>query len=267
MRKPKGTPGAHHGSSRKGRRESTRELQREETLYGIQAVWEALNHGQRRLDRLLIKASSGNRRLQEVRGLAQAQGVPVQEMDVRDLDRACTGSVHQGVVLLCGPRMLGDSSELPDPQSSPFPVLVALDQVEDPHNLGAILRTCGFLGASALVVPRDHTPPLGGAVAKSSTGVSEWFPILSVPNLHRFLKQAQQLGYWVVGLDQEEARPLKELQRDRPLILVLGNEGQGLRQLTRQTCDWTVGISGSGAVDSLNVSNAAAIALYQVLSF
>ncbi len=212
----------------------------------------------------MLKDGSGNPRLEELRALAEELKLPVKRVEGRELDQRCPGAVHQGAVLLCGELDTQEALDLPDPRQQPYPVLMALDQVEDPHNLGAILRTCGFFGVEALVMPRDHAPPLGGVVAKSSTGVSEWLPILKVPNLHRFLKQQQQAGYWVVGLDMEGAEPLTGLKRDRALILVLGNEGQGLRPLTRQTCDWAVQISGSGAVESLNVSNAAAITLHQV---
>ncbi len=263
MRKPSRSPRSGGKPAARGRRPGA-PRSREEVLYGIQPIAEALQHRLRPLEALLVKSGARNSRIEELVHQAQALQLPVRSVEGRELDQRCPGAVHQGVVLECGERETLEAEALPDARRQPYPVLMALDQVEDPHNLGAILRTCGFFGVDALVMPRDHAPPLGGVVAKSSTGVSEWFPILKVPNLHRFLTQQQQAGYWVVGLDMNGAEPLTALQRDRALILVMGNEGQGLRPLTRQTCDWAVQISGSGAVESLNVSNAAAITLHQV---
>ena len=140
-------------------------------------------------------------------------------------------------------------------------MIVVLDQIEDPHNLGAVLRTCGFFDVSAVVVSKDHSCGLTPVVSKSSSGVAEWLPVISVTNLTRFLQKQKSKGYWIVGLAEESNQSVSQLVRDKPLILVMGNEGRGIRPLIRKQCDWLVSIAGNPEVCSLNVSNAAAIAL------
>ena len=127
--------------------------------------------------------------------------------------------------------------------------------------MGAVLRTCGFFDVSAVVVSKDHSCGLTPVVSKSSSGVVEWLPVISVTNLSRFLQKQKSEGYWIVGLAEESNQSFSQLVRDKPLILVVGNEGRGIRPLIRKQCDWLVSIAGNPEVSSLNVSNAAAVAL------
>ena len=234
-------------------------------LYGILPVLGALQHRRRRLEHLYLKKDAeSSERLREIRILAEKIRVPVSDIPTTKLAEMCPDAVHQGVVLRCGSLPFSHWTDIPQTDEGTYPLYVALDQIEDPHNLGAILRTCGFFKVSAVVVPQDHTSGLTAVVAKASAGVSEWFPVVSVPNLARFLQEQKSKGLWVIGLDGEATDSVADFVRDRPLILVLGNEGRGIRQLVRKCCDWLVRIPGNPEVSSLNVSNAAAVTLYHL---
>ena len=234
-------------------------------LYGILPVQGALSHRRRKLDHLYLKTNTASsERLREIWMLAEQHGIPVSEVPVKKLEEMCPDAVHQGVVLRCGALPFSSLSDLPKTAVGEYPLIVVLDQIEDPHNLGAILRTCGFFKVSAVVVPQDHTSGLTAVVAKASTGVSEWFPVISVPNLARFLQQQKSKGFWVIGLAGDATESVAEISKDRPLILVLGNEGKGMRRLSRKHCDWLVSIPGNQHVSSLNVSNAAAVVLFHL---
>lgn len=232
-------------------------------LYGVLPIEQALKHRRRNLHRLYLKKNyESSDRLKALQQLAQQQKVPWELVSVEELDRLCPDVTHQGVVLHCGP--LPYVSESPLKQGGKPQVWMALDQVEDPQNIGAIIRSCGFFGVEGVIVPEAHFPGITPSMAKTSAGVSEWLPIMVVKNLSRFLVQQKTRQYWVIGLDMEASEPLTALTKDRSLILVMGNEGKGLRNLIRQQCDWMVHIAGNTEVASLNVSNAAAIAMYQV---
>ncbi|MEC8844911.1 MAG: RNA methyltransferase, partial [SAR324 cluster bacterium] len=141
--------------------------------------------------------------------------------------------------------------------------LVVLDQIEDPQNLGAIIRSCGFFKMKALVLPKDHSCSISPVVSKASAGVAEWFPVIRETNINRMLEKKKKEGYWVLGLDAQADDEIDSLKVDRPFVLVLGNEGQGLRPLVQKNCDLMYRIGGNSDVDSINVSNAAAIALHK----
>ncbi|GIT70586.1 MAG: hypothetical protein Ct9H300mP28_04000 [Pseudomonadota bacterium] len=175
----------------------------------------------------------------------------------------CPDAVHQGVVLLWAVFcFFFPISDLPLPVEGKLPLIVVLDQIEDPHNLGAVLRPLGFFfDVSAVVVSKDHSCGLTPVVSKSSSGVAEWLPVISAQTSQGFFRNKKTEGYWIVGLTEESNQSVSQLVRDNPLVLVLGNEGRGIRPLIRKQCDWLVSIAGNPKVSSLNVSNAAAIAL------
>ena len=234
-------------------------------LYGVLPVEAALIHRRRKIDHLYLKkAADSSKRLRKIRLLGEQYGIPVSEVSVKKLEKMCPDALHQGVVLSCESLPYSSFSDLPQTVEGKYNLIVALDQIADPHNLGAILRTCGFFKVSAVVVPQDHSSGLTAVVAKASAGVSEWFPVISVPNLARFIQQQKSNGFWVVGLVEDAVENVSELSQDRPIILVLGNEGKGLRTLSRRHCDWLVSIPGNPEVSSLNVSNAAAVVLFHL---
>lgn len=238
-------------------------------LYGINPVEAALRAGRRRLTELLLQRGPPSDRLSRLRELTAAPGIPVSEHSAPHLQALCGSPDHQGALLRCGPLpLLNEAAALAlagqqwRGVSGP-PLLVALDQVEDPRNLGAVVRCCAAFGAGGLVIGRDHRAPLSAAASRASAGALETFPIHEVPNLARFLAQGKRRGFWVAGTLPEGGSALTGFTHDQPLILVLGNEGRGMRPLVRRHCDFllTVPLPGGG---SLNVAAAAAIVLFQI---
>ena len=238
-------------------------MERTEFLYGIQPVLGALQHRKRHLYELYLKKDANSSELHtNIRRLAEKLSLQVSEVSVSKLAKISDDAVHQGVVLRCSYLPFSTMHDLPQLTEGKDPLLVVLDQIEDPHNLGAIIRTCGFFEVNAVVVPQDHSSGLTPVVSKASAGVSEWFPIISVTNLARFLNEQKSKGFWVTGLEGDAPNRFTFSPRDRPMILVLGNEGRGIRRLVRKHCDWLVSIPGNQKIPSLNVSTAAAVALY-----
>ena len=233
-----------------------------EFLYGIQPVFSALRHRKRKFLELFIKIGKNNSgRINEILELAEDIGITVNKVKGNKLSEMCPDSVHQGVVMRCGILPFSPISDLPQPAEGKLPMIVVLDQIEDPHNLGAVMRTCGFFDVSAVVLSKNHSCGLTPVVSKSSSGVSEWLTVIPMTNITRFLQKQKSEGYWIVGLAEESNQSLSKLEMGKPLILVLGNEGRGIRPLIRKQCDWLVSITGNREVSSLNVSSAAAIAL------
>ncbi len=226
-------------------------------IYGIHAVEAALGNEQRTIGKLFL-TDNAERRLQEAlkaRGLAHERVLP------KDLDRRLgPDTVHQGALIETEPLPEPRLEELAE-QTAGRPLIV-LDQVTDPHNVGAILRSAAVFGAGALMMTRRHSPPLDGTLAKSASGALEHVPIVLVQNLARALAELKELAFTVIGLDGEATELLEELAWPERSALVLGAEGKGLRQLTRESCDRLCRIATDGPIASLNVSNAAAIALH-----
>ena len=222
-------------------------------IYGFHSVTAALKAPRRELVRLYVTAAAAERLAPEI----AARGVETRILSAEEIaQRAPRDAVHQGALLEARPLAPIDISELPAAG-----LVVALDQVTDPHNVGAILRTCAAFAVDALVTTERHTPEFAGALAKSASGGLEHVPICSVPNLARALGDLADLGYWRVGLDSEATATLAATRLERPLALVLGAEDRGLRRLTRERCDGLARLDLPGANTSLNVSNACAIAL------
>ena len=223
-------------------------------LYGIHAVEAALANPNRTIGRLLATENAA-RRLEPA---IKARAVKVEDALPRQLDRLLgSDAVHQGVVL---ETELLPTVELED--VPPEGILLVLDQVTDPQNVGAVLRSAAAFGGAGVVMPERHTPPLTGALAKAASGALDIVPAILVGNLAQALTRLGEAGFLRVGLAEEGAEPLEAAALTLPLALVLGAEGKGLRQLTREHCDRLCRISTKGALASLNVSNAAAIALH-----
>jgi len=227
-------------------------------LYGIHTIAAALANPGRKLGRLRV-TDNAETRLAD--GIA-ARGLTVERVTPRDLDRLLgPDTVHQGALLETEPLDVPDVDELAELAAGGQPLLV-LDQVTDPHNVGAVLRSCAVFGASGLVMTRRNSPPLDGALAKSASGALELVPVALAQNLARTLDELKAAGVLVVGLDGEAPGLLEDEVLTGPVALVLGAEGKGLRQLTQETCDRLCSIAAGGPIASLNVSNAAAVALH-----
>lgn len=227
-------------------------------LYGIHAVAAAVANPNRRLVRLFLTDNAEKRLAESLPG----RKLEKKRVDPRDLDRLLgSDTVHQGAMAEVEPLDAPSLEDLAERARSGGP-LVVLDQVTDPHNVGAILRSAAVFGATGLVMTRRHSPPLSGALAKAASGALEHVPVALVGNLARALSELGELGLRRIGLDGEAEADIDSEDLSGGIALVLGAEGSGLRRLSRESCDSLVRIGASGAIASLNVSNAAAVALH-----
>ncbi len=239
-----------------------------ELLYGRNAVYEVLRARRRTLRRLRVAAGAQEGgRLRDVLQLAEARRLPTDYIERRILDRELRGANHQGVVLECGAypyAELEDVLELAAERQEP-PLLLLLDHLHDPQNVGTLLRTAEAIGAHGVVFPERRAVGITPAVVNASSGASEHLYSVQVTNLARTIAEVQQAGLWVVGLDNaEDAAVFDEADLNGPLALVLGAEGPGLARLTRERCDMLVRLPMRGQVESLNAAVAGSIALYHI---
>lgn len=237
--------------------------------YGIHAVRVLLTRTPQRVRQLwLSSARETGARLQELRALAQQADVNCAEADDAQLERYAGGERHQGVVAELVPRADDPETLLEEALEAggTAPVLLlVLDGVTDPHNLGACLRSADAAGVAAVIVPRDRAAGLTPIVRKVAAGAAETVPLVQVVNLARTLRELKERGVWLVGTSDDAPRTLYEADLRGPIALVLGSEGEGMRRLTREACDELVSIPMAGAVESLNVSVATGVALYEAV--
>lgn len=231
-------------------------------LFGLHAVRDALENPAREKLRLIVTKNAADK----LEAAIAASGVTPEEVDPRKFNAPLDpGSVHQGAALEVKPLDWGPMAEVCLGDGRMAPRVVLLDRVTDPHNVGAILRSAEVFGARAVVAPRHHAAPETGALAKTASGALERQPYLRVRNLADAILELKAMGYLVLGLAGEAEMTIEaamEGKRDRPVALVLGAEGPGLRERTREVCDALVRIDFASDFGSLNVSNAAAVALY-----
>jgi 23S rRNA (guanosine2251-2'-O)-methyltransferase len=229
-----------------------------EVFSGIHPVREALKAG-RALDRVLIARGAGGPRVQEIVDLSRRAQVSVRFEDREALDRASGIQSHQGVVAFGAATENASLEEV----SSTAKLLVVLDGIEDPHNLGAIIRTANAAGADAVVIPERRAAGLTGTVAKAAAGALEYVPVVRIANVTRTLDELKNKGYWIYGLDERGREAYDEIDYAEKAVIVLGGEGSGLHQLVREHCDVMVRIPMAGSIPSLNVSVAAGIVLFE----
>jgi 23S rRNA (guanosine2251-2'-O)-methyltransferase len=230
-------------------------------IFGIYPVTEALRAGKVKVIRV---AERHDGRLRALIEIAERRGVSVRRVAAAELDRAARGGAHQGVVADVHDSASVSVEELAS-ASTGAPLIVVLDGIEDPHNVGAILRTVDAAGADGVVRQSRHAASLGGAAAKASAGAVAHVKIAEVVNIARALECLKQVGVWTVGLAPDAARSYDEIDYRLPTAIVVGAEGTGLRRLVRERCDWIVSIPMRGHVQSLNVSAAAAITLFEAV--
>jgi 23S rRNA (guanosine2251-2'-O)-methyltransferase len=236
-------------------------------LTGIHAVKEALE-AQRPIDRIAITKGRQDTRIEEIVQLARKQGVPVRFEERGQLDRLANSKDHQGVVAVAAARAaatLEDVLASANSGSGQKGLIVLLDGVEDPHNLGAIVRTALAAGAHGVLIPERRAAGLTDTVARSSAGALAHLPVAKVTNLARAMEELKEAGYWLVGLDEDSDKTYTEVDYTTPVGIVLGSEGQGLHELTRKRCDFVVSLPTTGPVKSLNVSVAAGVVLFEAL--
>jgi 23S rRNA (guanosine2251-2'-O)-methyltransferase len=236
-------------------------------VFGLHAVRTLLKQRPERATRLLVQKGRDDARVAEIAQLAKAANVAMESRDGRDLDRLAVAERHQGVCLYVKTAgVLGEGAldDLLDQLDGP-PFLLVLDGVQDPHNLGACLRTADAAGVAAVIVPRDRAAGLSPVVRKVASGAAEIIPLIQVTNLARTLKGLKDRNIWIVGTDDQADKSIYDADLKGPLALVLGAEGPGLRRLTKENCDTLVTIPMRGAVESLNVSVATGVVLYEAL--
>lgn len=226
-------------------------------LSGIHPVTEALRAG-RPLDRVLVAQGAGGPKVQVIVDLARQAEVPVRFEPRSALDRVAGTPAHQGVVALGAAKKYTDLDAVPAAG-----ILVVLDGVEDPHNLGAIIRTAHAAGASGVVIPERRAVGVTDVVAKAAAGALEHLPVIRVTNINRTLEELKERGYWIYGLDERGADDYDRVEFSVPTALVLGAEGKGLHEQVRKHCDVLVRIPMAGKISSLNVSVAAGIVLFE----
>ncbi len=236
-------------------------------VYGLHAVRALLMRRPSDVIRLTLAQDRDDARQRELRRLAAECGLTPAVATTPDLDRLSGGAAHQGVVAEVRPSGTLNENGLLDllvGAASPALILV-LDGVTDPHNLGACLRTADAAGALAVVAPRDRAAGLTPAVRKVAAGAAETMPFAQVTNLSRALRDLKAAGLWIVGTAADADRELHAADLTGPLAIVMGSEGQGLRRLTRESCDFCIRLPMLGAVESLNVSVAAGVVLFEAL--
>jgi len=237
-----------------------------ETIYGMHAVRVMLERHPERVLNLRLAEQRDDPRARALEELARRHDRPVQRVDMHSLRQHLGDVAHQGVAAEITPLAPWSEDDLLAAlQVARAPLLLALDGVQDPHNLGACLRTADACGALALIVPRDRAAQLTATVRKVAAGAAETTPVVAVTNLVRTLKLLKDAGLWIVGADAAAETPARAVDLRGPIVLVLGAEGTGLRHLTQQNCDFLVSLPQRGAVESLNVSVAAAMLLYEAL--
>jgi 23S rRNA (guanosine2251-2'-O)-methyltransferase len=237
-----------------------------ETIYGLHAVRSMLTRHPERVVAVRVAESRDDPRAREIEELARKSGRSVQRIDPRVLRQTLGDVAHQGIVADVEPLPPWTEDDLLSAlETARDPLILALDGVQDPHNLGACLRTADACGALAVVVPKDRAAQLNATARKVAVGAAETTPVVAVTNLVRALKLLKEAGLWVVGADVDGPKRADEVDLRGGTVLVLGAEGAGLRQLTRQTCDFIVSLPQRGAVESLNVSVAAGMLLYEAV--
>jgi 23S rRNA (guanosine2251-2'-O)-methyltransferase len=226
-------------------------------LAGIHPVAEALRAG-RPLERILVARGAGGPRLQQIIDLARQSSVPLRFEPRQALDRLAGSAAHQGVVALGASQKYRSLDDMAEGAR----MLVFLDGVEDPHNLGAVIRTAHAAGADAIVIPERRAAGLTETVAKAAAGALEYLPVVRVGNLNRALDEIKERGFWIYGVDASGTQDYDQVQYASPAALVLGGEGKGIHEMVRKRCHAEVRIPMAGKISSLNVSVAAGIVLF-----
>ncbi len=233
-------------------------------IFGIHAVEEALTARGRAFEYVGVAGGRADARIQKITELCRATGVPVRTIPRDQLTRLAKTGNHQGVVAITAEKKYDDLDDLLAAKRGKHSFLLVLDGIEDPHNLGAIIRTAEGGGADGVVIPERRAVGITATVAKASAGASEYLPIAKVTNIGRAIEDIKSRNIWTVGLDERGTQLYDQVDYNMDCALVLGAEGHGLHEQVRKKCDFLVSIPMLGKVPSLNVSVAAAIVMYEI---
>lgn len=236
-----------------------------ELIFGVNPVKESLQ-GIRGAFNLYVQISATDHRVEKIIRLAEEQGVAVHRRDKADLTRMCASSHHQGIALEVEPFRYADFDDLMTSisRSGRGGFILVLDAIQDPHNLGALIRSAACAGVDAVIIPKDRACGITAAAEKTSAGAVETVPVAMVTNVAQTLETMKKLGFWVYGLDGVAKQSLYQTDFSGNVVLVVGSEGEGIRQLVRKQCDVVMSIPQYGGVSSLNASVAGGIALFEI---
>ena len=234
-------------------------------IFGIHAVREAIKARRRAFEWVGVSSARHDVRLERLVGECRAEGIAVRFLPRPELDRLAADNRHQGIVAVTSAKEYVDLDEVINARRSEHALVVVLDGIEDPHNLGAILRTAEASGANGVVIPERRAAGVSATVAKVSAGASEHLPVAKVTNLARTLEELKRRGFWIVGLDERGPQSYTSVDYRIDCALVLGAEGKGLHELVSKKCDFLVSIPMLGQVPSLNVSVAAGVVLFEAV--
>jgi len=237
-----------------------------ERIVGRNPVREILRTRSRVVEKIIIAQGAKGEPIEEIVTLAQEQGLVIEYVARENLTRDTSSVHHQGVMALVSPYSYWEMGELLarlDQEKEIF--LLVLDQIEDPQNLGSLLRTAGAVGVQGVIIPQRRAVGITAAVVKASAGISEYIPVVRVVNLARTIDVLKERGIWIVGCDATVSREIYQLDLRIPLALVIGSEGRGIQALVKKKCDFLVRLPMKGKVSSLNAAIAGAVAMYEVL--
>jgi len=234
-------------------------------IYGLNAVAEAIKARGRAFQWVGLAKERHDLRLQRIIEECRKLGVPVRFLQRTELDRLAGNAAHQGVVAVTSAKQYSGLADVVDAKRGAYSLIVVLDGVEDPHNLGAILRTADAAGADGVIIPERRAAAVTGVVTKTSAGASEHLPIAKVTNIARTVEELKERNIWVAGLDERGSQTYDTLDYNMDSAIVLGAEGKGVHDLVRKKCDFLVSIPMLGKVSSLNVSVAAGVVLYEIV--
>ncbi len=237
------------------------------TVFGLNSVFEALKAQKRRCYKLIIEHGKSQSRLNSLIKLAHENNVPIETIPKIAFQKKYRQHNHQGVVGVFAVIQTLELEELIKQafQKSRLPVLVVLDHIQDPQNLGAIIRSAETLGIQGMILPKNRTSALNETVAKCSSGAIEYLPITWVTNLTRGIERLKEAGFWIAGVIPDGETPCHQFKFDTPIVLVIGGEEKGIGPLLRKSCDMTLNIPMEGSLESLNASAAAAVLFYEIL--
>lgn len=239
-------------------------MAKDEILVGRNSVTEALKSG-RSINKLWVAKGDRQGSLREIVQLAKKQGVITQEVDSTRIKDLAGDMRHQGVLAFVSPVEYREWEDVLAEVTArgEMPLFVLLDELEDPHNLGAILRTCDASGAHCVLIPKRRACPLNATVAKTSAGAVEYVPVAQIGNIAQTIRSLKKAGFWVVGADMDGAENFYDANLTGPLLLIVGSEGKGMGRLTKEQCDFLVKIPMHGRINSLNASVACSLLLYE----
>ncbi|MFV1951566.1 MAG: 23S rRNA (guanosine(2251)-2'-O)-methyltransferase RlmB [Nitrospinota bacterium] len=236
-------------------------------IYGMNPLIEALRSGDRRFVRIILSDRRSRKGVKEIIRLAEDRGIRVDKGEVEDIDKICGSLSHQGIVGIVSEKKVVSLDDLIDLsfKGEGDPCIVILDGVEDPRNLGSIIRSAEVFGMRGVIIPKDRSAGLTATVVKASAGAMEYMPIIKVTNIVRVIEVIKRRGFWVVGIDMAGETGSYFFKFEGPIAVVIGGESRGIRKLVKRKCDFLVSIPMIGRINSLNVSVASAIIFYEIL--